>query len=326
MLFLKRCFFILLLGCLSAYGQTNKNTSTMRPIDKLYNSVQPLNYKTKPQYYIEANQSGCFYELYVNGRGVFKLYEQVGLVGHGVCINDAILKTGMQEVTIKLYPLGQTEIDNFETFTKNARIDVKIEKYDLLDDSVNEEVARVKIPQIKDKNNLIRIKGLPYFEHTFTFHAEVPYEVKGWSESQDLTKMNQDQLEKEVVAFHNNYANIIHNQDETKWVELAKNRELEYLLSEEYNDVKSESVKKRKKEVKEIFDSEFKKKIPLDPYEMVFGGQGRIVALKGVNRKSNSALSFGIEKEYNGKLRKIRKSQYLYLHKPKGSNQLEIIR
>lgn len=320
---LKNLTGVLLLFILTACAQKE---NTMRPIDELYNSVQPLSYNSKPVYYIEASQSGCFYELYVNGRGVFKLYEQVGLVGHGVCINDAILKTGMQEVTIKLYPLGQTEIENFETFTKNARIDVKVEKYDLLDDTIDEEVARMKVPQIEDKSNLIRIKNLPYFEHTFTFYAEVPYEVKGWSESQDLTKMNQEELEKEVVAFHNNYANIIHNQDEAKWVELTKNRELEYLISEEYNDTKSESVKERKKELKEIFDSEFKKKEPLDPYEMVFGGNGRFVALKSTVEKGESALSFGIESEENGEMVKFRYYSYLYLHKPKGSNQLEIIR
>ncbi|MEQ3500473.1 hypothetical protein ABMY20_12005 [Tenacibaculum sp. SSH1-16] len=48
------------------------------------------------RYFIEANQSGCFYELYVNGRLMFEHFEQTGLMGHATCINDAILKSGGQ--------------------------------------------------------------------------------------------------------------------------------------------------------------------------------------------------------------------------------------
>ncbi|MDO6676437.1 hypothetical protein Q4517_12870 [Tenacibaculum sp. 1_MG-2023] len=100
--FLYSVYLFCMLLVLTASGQTKQ----MRPIDKLYSNIQPLQHKSMPQYFIEANQSGCFYELYVNGRMVFNLFKQVGLMGHTTCINDAILKSGMQEVTVKLYPLG----------------------------------------------------------------------------------------------------------------------------------------------------------------------------------------------------------------------------
>ncbi|MGG6232405.1 hypothetical protein [Tenacibaculum sp. SDUM215027] len=317
----------------TACAQTNtskekKQATEMRPIDKLYNNIQPLQYKSMPQYFIEANQSGCFYELYVNGRLVFNLFKQVGLMGNITCINDAILKSGKQEVTVKLYPLGQTKVKRFDTFTKNARIEVKIEKYDIQVEDSDEKVVTFKIPEASTRSkNDIKIEGLPYYEHTFTFYAEVPYEVTGWSESQDLTKMDQKQLEKEIVAFYNNLSDVIYNQDEAKWVDLVKNREQEVLISEAYNDVNEESIKDRKRKFKQVFDSKFKKKEPLDKYEMIFGGNGRIVALKGLVKKGYGAFSNGYEEvTRDGRKRKIRNYEYIYLHKPKGSNKLEIIR
>ncbi|MHC9089540.1 hypothetical protein ACXIHB_12585 [Tenacibaculum sp. IMCC1] len=90
--FLYSVYLFCMLLVFTACGQTKE----MRPIDKLYSNIQPLQYKSMPQYFIEANQSGCFYELYVNGRAVFSHYEQTGLMGHTTCINDAILKSGGQ--------------------------------------------------------------------------------------------------------------------------------------------------------------------------------------------------------------------------------------
>ncbi|WP_156167172.1 hypothetical protein [Tenacibaculum mesophilum] len=99
--FLYSVYLFCMLLVLTACGQTNttkekKQTTEMRPIDKLYSNIQPLQYKSMNRYFIEANQSGCFYELYVNGRMVFKLFKQTGLMGHTTCINDAILKSGGQ--------------------------------------------------------------------------------------------------------------------------------------------------------------------------------------------------------------------------------------
>ncbi len=317
----------------TAYGQPEKEK--MRPIDKLYNTIEPSTYKSMPQYFIEANQNGCFYELYVNGRMVFSHFENTNLLGHTTSTNDAILKSGLQNVTVKLYPIGEYNGKNYDTFSKNAEIEIDIKKWDKVLDNkehtkayedYDEHVITFKIPQIEDKNNSIKIKGLPYYEHTFTFHAEVPYTVKGWSESQDLTKMDQDVLEKEILSFYENYADIIHRQDEKSWVELVKNREFEYIKSVAYNDVRENEIQRRIKEFKEFFDSNFKKKEPLDTYEIIFGYNGRLVTLKSIDSKGDSALSYGIESEENGEMVKFRYYSYLYLHKPIGSNTLELIR
>ena len=66
--------------------------------------------------------------------------------------------------------------------------------------------------------------------------------------------------------------------------------------------------------------------ILLDAYKIIYGGDGKVVALKSTERKGRAAYSYGVEIEEDGEFIKERQSIYLYLHKPKGSNKLEIIR
>ena len=61
------------------------------------------------------------------------------------------------------------------------------------------------------KGNFIAT-GQPYYEYTFEFEAEVPYELEGWTKGQDLTKLDQKLLEKKALEFHNTYQKIYENQ------------------------------------------------------------------------------------------------------------------
>ena len=58
---------------LYTYGQ-NKNKKQMknRPITQMYANAEKLDYKSMPNYYIEGYQSGCYYQIYVNGIMLFK--------------------------------------------------------------------------------------------------------------------------------------------------------------------------------------------------------------------------------------------------------------
>ncbi len=299
--------------------------SNFSRIENLHKEIK--HYDTETMYMIKADQSACFYELFVNDFLVFRHFEQTSLLGHAVSINDAILKSGLQEVTVKLYPIGEYKGKNYNTFSKNAEIEILIEKYDNAnEDSDDEEVLKIKIPQIENKDNLIRIKGLPYYEHTFTFNAEVPYTLKGWSESQDLTKMDKDELEKEVVTFYKSFRNLIKLKQSKEIEDQIYSREKEIAQSNFYS---KEKLKKLTTELK----SNLITPIDIPPlekdYKLVFYGNGNVVKLESKKYKSinnNSALSVIDELNYIGKLRKAKVFLSLALHKPKGSNKLEIIR
>lgn len=316
-----------------ACGQENtkqKGTMKKRPIERLYASLDSLKYSSMPQYFIEGYQSGCFYEIYVNGILTFKHYENVGLSNHAVPINDVILKSGTQKVTVKLFPLGKIGDKEYTTLEDNARFRLKIFKRDKatpwegLDyDVVKEYFAPTTTG--KDTGSF-KHTGVPMYEETFTFEAEVPYELTGWSESQVLSEIDQDVLEKEILAFYDNYANIINNQNEEEWVQLVRNKELEYIKAVYYNDSKTEEIQGRIKEFILPFDSKFKERFPLDEYEIVFGGNGKVVTLKSLVEPGESPFYYGVEEIKNGESYKYKDYRYLFLHKPKDSNQLEIIR
>ena len=313
-----------------ACGQNKKKQMKNRPIAQLYKKIKKLKYTSMPQYYIEGYQSGCFYEIYINDILAFEHYENVGLANHAVVINDLILKSGLQKVTIKLFPLGKIGNEEYPVLTSKARFDLAIFKRDKATpwEGLNYDVVKEYFaPTISgESHGAFKNEGLPYFEETFTFDAEVPYELEGWNDSQNLKEIDQEVLEKEILNFYKEYADVIYNQDEEKWVKMNQKKELNYLKSVYYNDVKSDEFEARIESFKEIFDSNFTKKYPLDKYEILFSNEGRVVTLKSIENKGKSAFSYGIKVNIDGELLEVEDSEYIYLHKPKGSNKLEIIR
>ncbi len=317
---------VVLLLCSAFCGKELKK----RPIQQLYAHAEQLKYPSMPQYFIEGQQSGCFYEIYVNGILTFEHYRNVGLANHAVPLNDVILKSGTQTVTVKLFPLGKIGEENHLTLDDDTRFELEIFKRDKTTpwEGLDYDVVKTYFaPTVTGENTgAFKYAGAPMYEETFTFEAKVPYELKGWSDSEVLSDMDQDSLEKEILVFYKMYGDIIYNQDEEKWARLVKNREKEYFLSVYYNDKKSESLKRRIKDFTNIFDSDFKEKFPLDKYKILYGGNGKTVTLKSIEREGRSAFSYGLEINYDGRREKARSSRYLQLHKPKGSSKLEIIR
>ncbi|MDO6519045.1 hypothetical protein [Zobellia uliginosa] len=281
-----------------------------------------------PQYYIEAHQSGCFYEVYINGILCTVRYINAGAMNNAIPINDKILKSGPQKVTIKLFPLGEIDGKEYPTLTERTRFTLEIFKRDKatpwegLDyDVVHNYFAPTTT---SEEAGPFAHANEPMYEETFTFNAEVPYELTGWSDSQVIE--GQEGIEQEVLDFYKEYADVIQNQDEKKWVQMVETKELEYFKSIFYNDKSSEKFKKRIKLLSLPFDSKFKKRFPLDPYEMILGGDGKVITLKNKVKLGKSAFSFGVEEIENGESYKYRDYPYLFLHKPKGSDKLEIIR
>ncbi|MEQ3500471.1 hypothetical protein ABMY20_11995 [Tenacibaculum sp. SSH1-16] len=322
--FLYSVYLFCMLLVLTACGQTKEEMNIkFNQIKNLHKKIQ--HYPSEPIYTIEANQSGCFYELYVNDILFFKHFEQTGLLGHTISINDAILRSGKQEVTVKLYPLGQTEVERFDTFTKNARIEVKIEKYDIQVEDSDEKVVTLKIPEASARSkNDIKIEGLPYYEHTFTFNAEVPYKIKGWSESQDLTKMDQKVLEERVLHAYKEYRKLFVRKNAKQIEDITLTKEFEIAQSNYF-------YMKNSKELAEEYSSylDFIEVLPIENYEMKLYANGKIVKLESKqfeNVNNNSALISINEKKYDNELVKMYLFHGLSFHLPKGSNKLEIIR
>ncbi len=330
---LKKLLLILLTAsaiCACAQEATKKKLNMKkRPLYKIFQlHKEKVNYKTMPQYFIEGYQSGCFYEIYVNGLLVFKHYRNVGLANHATPINNAILKSGTQTVTVKLFPLGKIGDKSYDTLTRKTRFDLQIFKRDKGTpwEGLDYDVVKTYFaPTVTgEETDPFKYPGAPMYEETFTFEAEVPYELKGWSESQILTNMDQELLEKDILRLYTEYGEALKKRNEEKWVDMIFQSVQEQIHSESYFD--KQHIKRVVDEYKNTFDNDLLEIQPLDEYDIIFGGEGRVVALKSIERKGKSAFSFIKNADYNGEKIKVRRSRYLYLHKPYGSNQLEVIR
>ena len=91
-----------------------------------------------------------------------------------------------------MYPLGDLlnedrGIENGQpitTLSDKAKVDIEVVMIDNKSKGTFDD--EVKITQVTSPKDAA---SKPYYEFSFTFNAEVPYEFEGWTKGQDLTKL-----------------------------------------------------------------------------------------------------------------------------------------
>ncbi|MBF7092012.1 hypothetical protein IUY40_10725 [Flavobacterium sp. ALJ2] len=184
---------------------------------KLVESVK--RYEKEPLYYMRINKSNCVVEVLVNDYPVHDDYE-LSNYATPLKINEAILKSGEQTFTYRLYPVGDLikeeygEGDTVTTLTDNTAIAISIVKMDNgSEKTLEDEEVIMKHTSLTDAKGSFIASGKPYYEFTFTFNAQVPYINEGWDKGQDLSKLDQKMLEAKAVAFYKEYGKIYENKD-----------------------------------------------------------------------------------------------------------------
>jgi len=252
---MKKIFFLIgLLVFVFACGQEKKQTmNTQYPEinsnnfeQKLLNAVKQ--YDKEPMYYMRINKINCLIEVLINDSPVHKDYE-LSNYATPLSINRAILKSGEQKLTYRLYPLGELikeeygEGDTVTTLTDNTAISISIIKIDNnghkeLED---EEVVMKHISLNDAKGNFIA-SGKPYYEFTFSFNAQVPYINEGWCNGQDLSKLDQKILEEKALDFYISYSQIFEKKNKDLLAKVSfglekRNSIASYKKTFEINDV-----------------------------------------------------------------------------------------
>ena len=298
---------------------------------------QVKHYPKEPFYQIYVANSLCVYELLVNDFPVHKQFEYAQLATP-IYINYNILKSGKQKVTIRLYP-AHKEFNwrNGEFFSPETTCRISLEVNDNakgLPVDGNIELQKIEMPTVirmaGEKNDFKILefagKGQKYFEHSFYFDAQVPYVNTGWSEGQDLRKLDQKELEKEVVKFY------LARKDETEKQNIdaiAKQAfaPLKEQFVAEYND--KERIKKGWNEYIAPYKSSVYKFQLLENYKMVFYGDGKMVTLEqkstDVRLRGKSAL-WALFIDAEGTERAHLNGISLIVPQGKSINQLQAIR
>lgn len=283
-------------------------------VEKVSENIK--NFEKEPTYFTFI-KNPTSYELYINDLPIEKLYEDV-ILSSPIRFNKAILKSGIQEFKLRIF-VNESDTDGQFEF------DVRIGYY--YEDNPHDLDKYQYVSKKELKKSDFKKVGENVYETIYEFESEVPYENEGWSNGQDLTKFDQKELEKAVLAFYQKMWNIYNDKSKIeeqfplifkREVESAQNR---YLTKLEIQEVLDELMRPYSNPTYEMQ--------PIDHYKIVYYGDGKMVALEletnDIRLRGKSAL-WAKYKDGNSTLGY---SQGLLLYLPQGKSLedgLEIIR
>ncbi len=308
--------FVINLGC----GQQNKTKQMKTEFtpyqQQLYDNLD-ANCKQKKIKYSFVVFSRLPYRLFINGllAGEHKVPNPDRELNSNTHyrLENYVLGNGTYTAKIEFYPMGKDR----EEFHEDGLIhpeDFEDRRIDLLRweeiDGQKENISLHKEYRFTIKEPVANLEQ----EMEFTI-SDLPYQVKGWTESQDLRKIDKEVLEKEVVAYYTYLREILNTGQKHKYTyELQVTRNLEastlsYSNKKEYEEALKDNATRITKE----------KMYPLEGYRMAIEGDGKLVTLY---KTDNEFLNWSVLMYNDGE---YRHSLGVKLHKPKGSDIFEII-
>lgn len=229
-------------------------------------------------YFFHSNAHNCVYEILVNDFPVEQHY-RLGWDATPTEFNQAMLKSGKQTLTYRLYPIGDLLGDDEHVDSLLSTTQIEIAIFRVNDHRTYSSAEDEKlIINHKSKTNEGKFigTGLPYYEYTFEFCAQVPYENEGWSNGIDLRNINKKVLEQKVIDYYENYKKLYINEI---FGELAT-------INYQFEFRNAISKYKKKHEIMDLWfeyndvlhylDKEFQ---PLKGYQIQFYGEGRLFFL-----------------------------------------------
>ena len=293
----------------------NKNMNTINSSNFVENVLKDVkHYNIEPTYWLRIEKDyQAELEIYVNDIPVFRDYDLKEGYSTTQDVNFVILKSGKQKIRYKV---------NSKKREVYIGIDVKE-----LDNKGKMQVEDEKM--VKNYEQTITMPESGVYEGEFSFVALVPYENKGWSEGQDLTKFSKQELETAVVAFYQKMWNIYN--DKTK-------KDVQFPLILERERETAQSLYETKKGLNENLDAYLRPYTnstyqlqPLENYKMVFYGADKVVALQqtstDIRLRGKLALWAKYQNEGGKSIRTSFPNLYLYLPQGKSlKDGLQIIR
>ena len=304
----------LLSSFLFSCGQAQKTDKQI--IQETMQAIEvPKQYKQEPAYYVGIYSANIKWELFVNDVQMFAHY-QGKITSPIVPLNYRILGSGKQKITFRIYPPnGQAVLGKYASFRMRLYY-----RKNFRDQEIPEiHILNFELPYEETKD-------LPYFEKSFEFEAEVPYQMTGWTKSKDLTKV--PDLEQKVVKKIEALRTILENKDTEAYFQAVMPKLKEkficlYATQEEIeNYLQEKSLTSG--EISKLFNKI--QILPITDYQIIIDPNNRIVKLRQKNKNNNyiDGIKFiAIDKEDK---QEINGSYLFSFHIPEGSDELEVIR
>ena len=308
----------------------NPNITADNFVEEITKQVK--HYPSEKVYKIRYSNDNSYFEMFVDGIRVHKLFVRGGSTA--IEVSDLLFHSGKHTISYKMFPLYTLEEEDTtitqNTLVNNSYVTLELCSYDLKNEDAEDiSYAKYGTPNIAIKNaqgdTIYKFAGAgkTYYEGSFEVELEVPYQLQpSFATAQDLRKMDQKLLMTKLLA---KYKEV--------W-QIYKSRELDNIARLEFDKSKDYAIshyesKEITKEDWEVFYNIFKNNNtlemhPLENYKLEFFADGKLVALmldtKDNRFRGNTALWAKVD--YKGGVRPLFLNRYFYI--PQGETEFKV--
>lgn len=313
----------------SCKENNNKKTQKMSDltsknyVETMINTIK--HYNDEPMYQLLITNNWCSSEILVNDIPVYKNFKEP-LTGPTVDINNYIFKSGVQTVTLRMFPVGKYKEDNIKEFIAGTGVSITVNEYNTRTEK-DKEIIKYTTPikTERDQYGQLQFEGIgkTYYEVSFTFEAKVPYEFNSLYKGQDLRRLKPEILEEKVVDFYKNQWNMINEKKVDDYFSYLELKEKETCQSLFFKRLELEEILKS---YLEAFTIPNYKLQPLENYKLKFYGNGKIVSLELESLEGKMRGKSALWAKYDEGDGMMADYLKYYLYIPEGETELKILR
>ena len=307
---------------LSLQSCSQKTMITQNPnitADNLVEEIakQVKHYPSEPQYVMHYFNGVCNFEIYINDLKIVKSFNNESFKT-SERINPFLLSKNNQ-LKIILYPR-----DSVNKLDLQAGLNLKVNSYENTDRfSIEKQQSNLFIYQTpEDENGFFKYAGKEYFEQTVTFTLpEVPYKIEGWKDSQDLRNFDKKLLEQKVLQAYQMIQKSFKERDLDKIAQFSYNKMKDQAIAQYFD---KEEVQEGWEELISIAGADNLEFYPLENYELVFYGEGRLVGLKSKKKDKGFRGASALLCKFKREGKWVGAELDYLLHIPKGETEFKV--
>ena len=294
----------------------NPNITANNLVEEIAKQVSHYNYEPIYEVYFEFGY--CYIELYINDILAYKNYGEGG-GSSSFTINPYLLNFSNQTIKLRMYAR-----EEFGEFLNNSAVKLGIGSYDNQNEfAIEKRQSNLFIYQTpEDENGFFKYAGKEYFEQTVTFTLpEVPYKIEGWKDSQDLRNFDKKLLEQKVLQAYQMIQKSFKERDLDKIAQFSYNKMKDQAIAQYFDE---EEVQEGWEELISIAGADNLEFFPLENYELVFYGEGRLVGLKSKKKDKGFRGASALLCKFKREGKWVGAELDYLLHIPKGETEFEI--
>ena len=294
----------------------NPNITANNLVEEIAKQVSHYNYEPIYEVYFEFGY--CYIELYINDILAYKNYGEGG-GSSSFTINPYLLNFSNQTIKLRMYAR-----EEFGEFLNNSAVKLGIGSYDNQNEfAIEKRQSNLFIYQTpEDENGFFKYAGKEYFEQTVTFTLpEVPYKIEGWKDSQDLRNFDKKLLEQKVLQAYQMIQKSFKERDLDGIAQFSFNGMKDLAIAQYFDE---EEVQEGWEELIAIAGADNLEFYPLENYELVFYGEGRLVGLKSKKKDKGFRGASALLCKFKREGKWVGAELDYLLHIPKGKTEFEI--